>query len=143
MMYVDTNYWIYWFDQRLPEHTRVVETVREAVRDGVILNMVTVMEIAHYFRHLPNQHLQDRMESILNLATLTLVDLNLDVMKLALDLLTKHARTGIDARDSVILATMKRNNVKRIATHDTAFKRIRGVEVVDDLAKDHKSRMRR
>jgi len=117
--------------------------VREAVRDGVILNMVTVMEIVHYFRHLPNQHLQDRMESILNLATLTLVDLNLDVMKLALDLLTKHAGAGIGARDSAILATMKRNNVKRIATHDTAFKRIRGVEVVDDLAKDHKSRMRR
>lgn len=36
MIYVDTNYWIYWFDKRLPEHRDVLKTMRKATREGII-----------------------------------------------------------------------------------------------------------
>ncbi len=37
MIYVDADYWIYWFDQCLPEHRYVIKPVRTAVREGIIL----------------------------------------------------------------------------------------------------------
>jgi hypothetical protein len=131
--YVDANYWVYWFDKRLPEHKHVVKTMRRAIREGIILNIITVIEIAHYFRHLPKQDFKEKMEKILGLSTLTLVDLNPEILKLALDFLTKYAEIGIGGRDSVILATLKTKNVKRIITHDKVFKKVREIEVLDSI----------
>jgi predicted nucleic acid-binding protein len=45
----------------------------------------------------------------------------------------KYAKIGIGGRDSVILATMKATNTKRIATHDEVFKKIENLEVIDPI----------
>jgi len=60
MIYVDANFWIYWFDQRLPEHKHVTKPMRDAIHEGIVLNVVTLMEVAHYFRHLTKEDFQKR-----------------------------------------------------------------------------------
>lgn len=135
MIYVDANYWIYWFDQRLPEHKHVIGAMRSAIHEGIVLSMVTLMEVAHYFRRLPEEDFQRRLSSIKNLATLKLVNLDIDIAELAFEQLMKYAGIGIGGRDSVILATMISTNTKRIATHDEVFKRIENLEVVDPIPK--------
>ena len=85
MIYVDANYWIYWFDQRLPEHKYVLKTMMEAIHEGIILNIVTLMEVAHYFRHLPKQEFRKKLDTIQNLATLTRISLDLDLARLAFE----------------------------------------------------------
>ena len=130
MIYIDANYWIYWFDERLPEHKFVREVMRAAVREGALMNVITIMEIAHYLRFLPEQEFRRRMDYIMRLSTLTLVPL-VELMRESLELLIRYARLGIGSRDSVILATMRRTGVNRILTHDKAFRKIEWLEVVD------------
>ena len=131
--YVDANYWIYWFDKRFPEHKHVTKIMRKATREGIVLNTITVIEIAHYFRHMPKHEFKERMEKILGLSTLTLAELDLEILKTALDILAEYANMDIGGRDSVILATMKNKSIKKILTHDKIFKKIRGIEVVDTI----------
>jgi len=135
LIYVDANFWIYWFDERLPEHIYVTKPMRKAVSEGIVLNISTLMEIAHYFRHLPPKEFQVKMDMLQALSTVTLVDLNMNLAKLAFEHLKRYAQIGVGARDSVILATMDIMGIKRIATHDEVFKRIKALEVIDSIPK--------
>jgi len=135
MIYVDANYWIYWFDQRLPEHKYVLELMRKAIHEGIILNTVSLIEVAHYFRWLPKEDFKRRLNTIQNLATLTLISLDQNLTKLALEQLIKYAKIGIGGRDSVIIATMRTTGTKRIATHDEVFKKIKDLEVINTIPK--------
>lgn len=133
MIYVDANYWIYWFDQRLPEHKHVLKPMRTIIHEGIILNVVTFMEVAHYFHHLPKEKFRRKLHTIQNLTTLTFIDLDLYLAELAFEQLTKHAKIGIGSRDSVILATMKATGTKKIVSHDEVFKKIEDIEVIDPI----------
>lgn len=75
------------------------------------------------------------MDCVQGLSTLTLVDLNLVLAKLALERLKKYAKVGVRAGDSVILATMGVMNVTKIATHDDVFKQIEELKVIDPILK--------
>lgn len=136
MIYVDANYWIYWFDQRLSEHQYVLEPMRSAIHEGIVQNIVTLVEVAHYFRHLPRQEFRRKLERIQNSATMTLVSLDLDLADSAFEQLIKYAKIGIGGRDSVILATMRTTGTKRIATHDEVFRKIEGLEVIDPIPRE-------
>ncbi|MGQ9720480.1 MAG: type II toxin-antitoxin system VapC family toxin [Candidatus Jordarchaeum sp.] len=133
MIYVDANYWIYWFDQRLPEHKYVLKPMREAFREGIILNVFTLIEVAHYLRNLTEKEFFDKLDKIQSLTSLKLVDLETELLKVSLEQLIRHARVGIGGRDSIILATMQTLGVKRIATHDRFFTKIKGLEVIDTI----------
>lgn len=135
MIYIDANFWIYWFDQRLSEHKHVLEPMREAVREGIILNIVTLMEVAHYLRYLPPEEFRDKLHKIQSLTTLKLINLDVELAELAFEQLMKYAKIGIGSRDSVILATMQKIGTKRIATHDKGFTRIKELEVIDPIPK--------
>ncbi|MBS7250558.1 MAG: type II toxin-antitoxin system VapC family toxin [Candidatus Freyarchaeota archaeon] len=133
MIYVDANYWIYWFDQRLPEHKYVLKPMREALREGIVLNVITIIEVAHYLRNLAEKDFLDKLNKMQSLTSLELVNLDTELLKLALEKLVRYAKVGIGGRDSVILATMQALGIKRIATHDKVFKQIKGLEVIDQI----------
>lgn len=134
MIYVDSNYWIYWLDSRLPEHSQVLTTMRKAVKGGVAANYVTLLEVAHYLRMLPKQQFVDLMETIHDLSTLKILDLDGRIADSALRMIPGYAPIGLGSRDSAILATMKALGIRSIATHDQAFKKIGWVEVIDDIS---------
>jgi predicted nucleic acid-binding protein len=133
LIYVDSNYWIYWLDSRLPEHEHVMKTMRSAIREGIAMNYVTLLEVAHYLRSLPKQEFVELTGAILNLSTLTLFDLDGRVSDLALGMVPEYAAEGLGSRDCAILATMKLSDVRKIATHDRAFVAVKGIEVVDAI----------
>ena len=133
MIYVDSNYWIYWLDSRLPEHGHVMKTMRSAIREGIAMNYVTLLEVAHYLRSLPKQEFAELTGAILNLSTLTLFSLDGRVADHALGMVPEYAGDGLGGRDCAILATMKLFGVRKIATHDRAFAAIEGIEVVDAI----------
>jgi predicted nucleic acid-binding protein len=107
--------------------------MRTAIHEGVVLNVVTIMEVAHYFRRLPKENFRRKLHTIQNLATLTLINLHLNLAELAFEQLIKYAKIGIGSRDSVILATMKATGTKRIASHDEVFKKIEDLKVIDPI----------
>jgi hypothetical protein len=79
MIYVDANFWIYWFDQRLPEHKHVLKPMRKAIQEGVVLSVVTLMEVAHYFRNLAGEEFHEKLDAIQSLTTLKIVDFDVDL----------------------------------------------------------------
>jgi len=131
MIYVDANYWIYWFDERLPEHKYVVDVMRSAIEEGIVMNVITMLEIAYYLRFLPKAEFEERMRLIRGLMTLEIIPLDIALLDKALELLGEYAHLSIGARDSVILATMRELGLTRILTHDKSFRRIEWIEVID------------
>jgi len=132
-VYVDSNYWIYWMDRRHPEHRFVTQTMRAAVKEGIILNVASFIEVAHYFRTLGEPEFSSRMDEVRNLRTLTLVELDLTTADQALRFLAQYEKVGIGGRDAVILATMKLHGVKRILTHDRDLRKVKEIRVADSI----------
>jgi len=133
---VDSNYWIYWLDGRLTEHRHTTGAMRKAVSSGIIMNYLTLVEVAHYLRLLPEEEFSDRMAMIQNLSTLTLADLDDETTQLALGVLPRYSGKGLGGRDCVIIATMKTHGVKDILTHDRAFANVEGIRVIDTIPRE-------
>ena len=133
LIYVDSNYWIYWLDSRLPEHKYVLEPVRRAISTGIVMNYVTLLEVAHHVRNLPKSEFLETSERIQNLSTLSIKDLDSETARLGLELLPEYASKGLGSRDCVIIATMQLTNTKRILTHDRAFSHVKGIAVEDTI----------
>ncbi len=133
LIYVDTNYWIYWLDSALPEHRHVTKLMSEAIKSGLTTNYVTLLEVAHYLRNLPKREFSSLMESIESLSTLVFSEFDAQTAGLALDLLPTYSLKGLGGRDCIILASMQLGGVRKIATHDRAFEGIKGITVVDEI----------
>ena len=69
LSYVDANYWIYWFDERLPEHDSVDHAMQKVIQDGAVVSTITLMEVAHYFRIIQLKILSEKMKMITNLSS--------------------------------------------------------------------------
>jgi predicted nucleic acid-binding protein len=61
------------------------------------------------------------------------VDFDQYLAKRSIELLAKFSQTGIGGRDATILAAMEELGIKRLMTHDRAFKRIDSIEVIDPI----------
>ena len=133
MIYVDSNYWIYWLDSRLPEHQFAVKPMRDAISHGILMNYVTLLEVAHHVRHLPKSQIDVLVDNIQNLSTLSFVDLDGQIAKSALDLLREPASKVLGGRDCVTLASMQNSNVEKILTHDKAFRGNPDITVADSI----------
>ena|SRR5579872_1820250 len=136
MIFVDTNYWIYYLDSRLPEHKYVKKTMRNAIQSGLMTSYVSILEVGHFLRKLPRLEFQEYMGLIQGLSTLRILELDKETASLALDLLPNLAIKGLGGRDCIIVATMKLVGIREIATHDQAFKTVEGVEVIDDIPRN-------
>lgn len=134
-VYVDSNYWIYWMDRRHPEHRFVTAAMRAAIREGILLNLTSLVEVAHYFRTLGEPEFSSRMDRLRNLRTLTLAELDISTADKAMKVLARYGKVGIGGRDAVILATMQLHGVERILTHDRDFRKVKGIRIVDPIPK--------
>lgn len=109
MIFIDSNIWCYYFDQRLPEHKKVVDTVREIVltRD-IACNTVIVMEVAHYLvRHFNEQVARKKIDFFINLRNLEIIDFDRQAMRESLEILLENAHAqGLGGRDATIVGVM-------------------------------------
>lgn len=137
MIFVDSNIWCYYFDQRLPEHERVREPMREIIRnEDILCNTIVVMEVAHYLvRSFDKEAARRKIDSLVNLANIQIADFDAPLMRQSLeDLLQHHYTEGLGGRDATIVATLSTQGIERIATHDAVLKRLfakLGVAVMD------------
>lgn len=126
MIMIDSNMWIYYFDESLEEHKHVKEPIREIILEKRILaNTVVIQEVAHYLiRHEPVEEFQTDMNYLIRLKSIELLDFDYAMMQKALKLLSKYWNYGIGGRDAVLLATMVMKEASEIMTHDKAFKKL-------------------
>ncbi|RLI09083.1 hypothetical protein DRO42_05195 [Candidatus Bathyarchaeota archaeon] len=137
MIFIDTNIWCYYFDARLPEHEYVIEPLRNTLKsEEIIVNTVIVMEVAHYLtRNLDEKEAKEKIESFINLRNMKIVDFDKALVTLALELLTRYAKSNrLGGRDSTILASLDRLKIKTLFTHDQNLKDLAqklDIEIID------------
>ena len=127
MLFVDSNIWCYYFDQRLPEHAHVRDAMREIIRsEQIACNTVIVMEVAHYLvRHFSEELARRKIETFVNLSNIDIADFNRHMLNEAVErLLTFAYAEGLGGRDATVIATMKLQNITQIVTHDDIFRRL-------------------
>jgi len=133
MIFVDSNIWIYYFDERLPEHREVTDALEAEIGLGVVTTTSVLMEVAHFFRGLTEAEFWTLLGYLKNLETMRIMEFDMEMLELAMEFLVAYADRGIGGRDSTVLAAMKLSNVDTIMTHDKAFTRIPSVRVVDPV----------
>jgi predicted nucleic acid-binding protein len=131
--------WCYYFDQRLPEHKRIRESMREIIKtEQIICNTIAAMEVAHYLvRHFHEENARKKIDLFVNLKTMRIIGFNAEIMAETIETLLEHAYVdGLGGRDAIVLATMNSQNTKRIFSHDNIFKRLASklmLEVIDPI----------
>ena len=130
---VDSNIWAYYLDADAPEHKFVVLEVRKALREGVLINTVVVMEVAHFLiKNLGPVLGREKLDVFLGFP-MQVEDLSLDLVIVSVDELCKYSHLGIGGRDATLLATMRRRRANRIVTHDEALKRVPDIKAIDPI----------
>jgi predicted nucleic acid-binding protein len=144
MIFVDSNMWCYYFDQRLPEHEQVLEPMREIIKsEEIACNTIIVVEVAHYLvRHFAEGSTRKKIEYFVNLRNMKITDFNRQIMTETIETLLEHAYAdGLGGRDATVIATMNSQNMKKIISHDDIFKRLASklmIEVIDPVQKTQK-----
>ena len=139
MIFVDSNIWCYYFDQRLPEHEHVREPMRDIIKsEEIVCNTIIIMEVAHYLvRHFTEKAARKKIDFFINLRNMKIVDFNRKLLTETLGQLIDHAYSdGLGGRDATIVATLNSEDIKRIVSHDGIFKRLASkltYEVIDPI----------
>ncbi len=130
---IDSNIWAYYFDADSPEHGFVAPEVKRAIREGVLINTVVAMEVAHFLvKNLGSVVGREKLDAFLGFP-LAVDELDLELVRAAADELCKYSHLGIGGRDATLLASMRRRGVDRIMTHDEALKRVPGLKAIDPV----------
>ena len=134
MIFVDSNIWCYYFDEKAKEHVAVAEYVNKILgKKEIAMNTLVIMELAHYLvKNLGAVKGKEKIEEFLGFP-FVLCDLDYELVKTSINLLAEHTHTGIGGRDATILASMKKLGIAQIITHDKSFKKIDFLEVIDPL----------
>lgn len=136
---IDSNIWAYYFDADSQEHESVVGPVEELLSSGgIAVNTTIVMEVAHFLiKNLGPLEGGEKVEAFLRIPEV-IVDLDYALATRAITLLARCSHKGIGGRDATILAAAEKLGESTIVTHDTAFKGLDWIQVLDpvDQAKD-------
>jgi predicted nucleic acid-binding protein len=127
MLFVDSNIWCYYFDQRLSEHVRVRDAMREIIKsEQIACNTVIVIEVAHYLvRHFAEKIARKKIEYFVNLSNMDIADFDRRALNETVERLLAYGYDeGLGGRDATVFATMKLQNIKKIVTHDDIFRRL-------------------
>lgn len=65
---------------------------------------------------------------------MVIADFDKSLARNSIEYLAKYSQTGIGGRDATILASMQELGIRRLMTHDRAFRRIDFIEVIDPIS---------
>jgi predicted nucleic acid-binding protein len=134
MILVDSNIWAYYFDASLPEHSLVIKPLEGALKKNrVAVNATIVVETLHYFMKRLGSLEGTRKGRVFLSYGMPLYSIDEEIVDLTLTKLSEFTHLGIGGRDATILATMSKEGIRSLMTHDQAFKRIPEIDVIDPI----------
>ena len=133
LIFVDSNIWCYYFDRSAQEHDAVSERLEQFLEDGVAINTVVAMEVAHYLIKSLGSEGKKKMDIFLSYP-MEMMDFDQYLARKSVEYLAKYSQTGIGGRDATILASMEELGTRKLMTHGRAFMRLDFIEVVDPVS---------
>jgi len=134
VIFIDSNYWIYLFDETTEEHI-YVKNHFEKIYDQyqIAINIPVMIEVMHYLVKRLGANLAKPIWDIFSSMNFIYDDLTFQDLDLVFNKLSDFTHTGIGARDATLLTSMKKLSVQKICTHDKSFKQIPNIEVIDPI----------
>lgn len=133
MLFIDSNIWCYYFDKSSKEHTKVAQYLENIIKqETILINTVIIMEVTHFLIKNLGAKGKKKVESFLQLP-LKIIDFNYEQSLASVRVLAEHSHTGLGGRDATILAAMKTAKVDEIVTNDVAFRKIKGIKVINPM----------
>jgi predicted nucleic acid-binding protein len=138
LIFLDSNYWIYLFDQTTEEHAVIKDHFGLIYgKYQLASNTVVLLETMHYLVKRLGPELVKEKWAWFMAMDFVIDELTLPCVRSTFDELIKYSHTGIGGRDASILASMKRlGDTRTLITHDHDFLNIPEIEVIDPVA-DH------
>ncbi|MDF1541314.1 MAG: type II toxin-antitoxin system VapC family toxin [Candidatus Thorarchaeota archaeon] len=134
MILIDTNIWAYYFDTTLSEHPQVIKPVEVALRKNqAAINATIVVETLHYLIKRLGPLVGGEKAHVFMNYGIPLYSLDEETLNLTRKKLCEYSHLGIGGRDASILATMEKETIYKIMTHDHAFKRVPKLEAIDPV----------
>jgi predicted nucleic acid-binding protein len=132
LILVDTNIWAYYFDSTLLEHSQVLRPLEKALRKGeASINATIAVETLHYLVKRLGPLAGGEKARIFMDYGMPVYALDRPTLMLTRTKLCEFIHLGIGGRDASILATMEKEGIVSIMTHDQSFRRVPDIEVVD------------
>lgn len=133
-IFLDSNYWIYLFDETTPEHKYVKDHFNEIFNNyQIVVNVIVLIEVMHYLIKRLGTNIGKSKWNLFSSIDFICDGLSFHELDLIFVEFSRYVHTGIGGRDATILASMNKMAVKTIGTHDQSFKRIEGIEVIDPI----------
>jgi predicted nucleic acid-binding protein len=113
--------------------------MRELIKsEEIACNTIIVVEVAHYLvRHFKEEAARKKIDYFMNLRNMQIADFDHHLLSEALENLLEHGYSdGLGGRDATIIATLNLQGVKKIVSHDSAFRRLASklkLEVLDPM----------
>ncbi|HDZ16747.1 MAG TPA: PIN domain-containing protein [archaeon] len=138
IIFIDSNYWIYLFDQTTLEH-KYIKDHFEKVYDSAKLavNVVVMVEVMHYLIKRLGSSLAKEKWNLFSSMDFVIGNLEYNDLDSVFLELSNYTHTGIGGRDATILAFLKSNNITKFCTHDKSFKKIPDLEMIDPVPNKH------
>ena len=133
LIFVDSNIWFYYFNRSATEHEAVAEKLEQILENGVAINTVVAMEVAHFLIKSLGSEGKRKVDVFLSYS-MEIVDFDQYLARKSVEYLAKYSQTGIGGRDATILASMQELGTRKLMTHDRAFKRLDFIDVVDPVS---------
>jgi len=130
---VDSNIWFYYFNRSATEHEAVAEKLEQILENGVAINTVVAMEVAHFLIKSLGSEGKRKVDVFLSYS-MEIVDFDQYLARKSVEYLERYSQAGIGGRDATILASMEELETRKLMTHDKAFKRLDFIEVVDPIS---------
>jgi len=122
---IDSMIWVYNFDPKAPESKNVRKWLygkQGALEQySIVLNTLIPLEVLHSMSKKKTIDYTTAFNATLGIVALkkvVLIDFDSNLLSGTMTILGEYKKYGIGGRDASILATMKDQNVERIASHD-------------------------
>jgi predicted nucleic acid-binding protein len=123
MLLVDSNSWVYFLDEGLPEHDAVSQVLSSLLEeDELVLTTVIQMEVAHYVVRRAPKTAEGLLEAFFAVPA-HLDSLTPEAIHSAVEILKRFSAEGIGGRDATILDAAIRNDVSLLLTSDKKLAR--------------------
>jgi predicted nucleic acid-binding protein len=134
IIFIDSNYWIYLFDETTEEHSYIKDHF-EKIYDHYqfAVNIPVMIEVMHYLVKRLGAKLAKPKWDLFSSMNFIYDDLSFQDLELVFNNLSDFTHTGIGARDATILTSMKKFSIHKICTHDKSFKQVPTIEVIDPI----------
>jgi uncharacterized protein len=134
MIVIDANIWAYFFDSTLKEYKAVQEPLKEALSNHeAAVNAAIAVETLHYLVKRLGPLVGRRKGETFLRYELPIFPLDTKTLDITHQVLCEFTHLGIGGRDASIIASMRREGIDTIMTHDKAFKRIKEIKVIDPV----------